>query len=89
MNDEDELAGQLVEALMQLRAEAAAEDSSVRAAFVNERFAPIRYLFDEERARVLERAKTEHGAEFAAWAEDVMKRFEATEPPLSIERPKR
>ncbi len=93
MDDEnlrEELAGQLVEVLVHLRAEAAAEEPAVRDAFVNERYAPIRYLFDEAaRGRVLERAEAEHGAEFAAWTDQLMKRFDATEPPLSMERPKR
>jgi hypothetical protein len=93
MDDQDvreELAGQLVEALMHLRAEADAEEPAAREAFVNERYAPIRYLFDEAaRGRVLERAEVEHGAEFAAWTAQLMKRFDATEPPLSMERPKR
>jgi hypothetical protein len=92
MNDEDvvrdELARHLVEALAHLHAEAAApaglSDHDVLA-----RLAPLAGLLKQVRVRVVARAQEQHGALFAAWVKALLDRFEATVPPISLERARR
>ena len=93
MNDDndairDEFARHLVEALAHLYAEVTGagglSDHEVLA-----RLAPVTELLEQERARVAARALKEHGAVFAAWVKAVLDRFDATVPPISLERGRR
>ncbi len=92
MNDDDairdELARHLIEALAHLHAEATGagglSDHEVLA-----RLAPVTELLEQERARVAARAEKDHGPVFAAWVKGVLDRFDATVPPISLERARR
>ena len=54
-----------------------------------ERLASIATLLNEDRRRLLPHAEADHGAAFAAWVTELLGRFDASETPLSPERPMR
>ncbi len=92
MNDDDairdELARHLVEAFVHLHAETVGP-AGLTDHEVFERIAPAVHLLDEARVQIVVRATAEHGVAFGAWVKGILERFAETEPPVSLERPRR
>ncbi len=84
----EELVGHLVEAFLHLYAEAVGTPGLTDHE-VLERLAPVVGLLEADRPRIEACATSEHGAIFGAWVARLLGRFSTTEPPLSLERPRR